>query len=229
MNIRADRSVDARFVGAFGPLVTMNEVQRPRIAEPMFMDALVAASPHAYGHDHIHSEPALDVAGRSGRHTQECGVDITLLKQDLVQFDREVSDQRTLFAEMAQLLRARGYVKDSFEHAIVAREAKYPTALPTVPEAIAIPHGDAEHVITPFIAPIRLVAPVPWAEMGNGDVDHPVRFVFMLGLDKADGQVAVLQSLVQAFQDPEFFRRLDAAASAQEYFDAVRCVSTPVA
>lgn len=195
----------------------------------MFMNTLVVASSHTYGHDHIQSEPALDIADRSGRHTQECGVDITLLKRDLVQFDWEVPDRRTLFTEMAQLLRARGFVKDSFEHAIIAREAKYPTALPTVPEAIAIPHGDAEHVITPFIAPIRLVTPVPWAEMGNDDVEHPVRFVFMLGLDKADGQVAVLQSLVQAFQDPEFFRRLDAATSAQEYFDAIRCVSTPVA
>lgn len=155
-------------------------------------------------------------------------MDTSLLMQDLVRFDWDVDDQRTVFAQMARALQAGGYVAPSFEEAIVAREAKYPTALPTVPEAIAIPHTDAEHILTPFIAPLRLARPVAWSEMGNNDVTHQVRLVFMLGLDKADGQLEVLQALVQAFQDPQFFTRLDAATTAEEYFSAVRSIGALV-
>lgn len=155
-------------------------------------------------------------------------MDTTLLRRDLVRFDWEVADQRAVFAEMAKTLRKGGFVTDSFESAIVTREAKYPTALPTAPEAIAIPHADAEHNLTPFIAPLRLEHPVLWSEMGNDETTHPVRLVFMLGLDKADGQLEVLQALVQAFQDPEFFQRLNSAATAEEFFTAVQRIGTLV-
>src|SRR5699024_3371993 len=102
----------------------------------------------------------------SRRDTSARGTDTSLLTRGLVRFDWDVEDQRAVFAGMAAVLQAEGFVKKSFEAAIVAREAKYPTALPTVPEAIAIPHADAEHILTPFIAPLRLAHPVPWSEMG---------------------------------------------------------------
>lgn len=144
-----------------------------------------------------------------------------LIKRDLVQLDWAVANQDDLFDRMAHILVERGYVKPSFDEALKTRERKYPTALPTQPEAIAIPHCDAEHILVPFIAPIRLATPVQWAEMGNNDVQHPVRFVFMLGFTKADGHVQVLQVLLENFQDPAFMASLEAASTADEYFAAV--------
>src|SRR5699024_1243880 len=151
-------------------------------------------------------------------------MDTSLLTRGLVRFDWDVEDQRAVFAGMAAVLQAEGFVKKSFEAAIVAREAKYPTALPTVPEAIAIPPADAEHILPPFLAPLRLAHPVPWSEMGNDKATHPVRLVFMLGLDKAEGQLEVLQAVVQAFQDSEFVSRLNSASTAEEYFAAVQSI-----
>lgn len=147
-----------------------------------------------------------------------------LLRPDLVQFDWEVADQGELFEKMTEKLVAAGYVRDTFGAAIAAREAKYPTALPTQPEAVAIPHGDAEHIITPFIAPMRLATPVQWHEMGNDENVHPVRFVFMLGLNKAEGQLAALQGLVQSFQDPQFYTDLDSASTPEEFYDVVKSI-----
>ncbi|MFC0673729.1 PTS sugar transporter subunit IIA [Brachybacterium hainanense] len=147
-----------------------------------------------------------------------------LVTKDLVQVDLEVASTGELFAHMSHMLQEAGYVKESFGDALALREATYPTALPTQPEAMAIPHADAVHILEPFIAPIRLASPIPWHEMGNDDVTHPVRFVFLLGFTKADGHVKVLQDLMIASQDPEFFPRLASAGSAEEYFSAVQSI-----
>ena len=92
-----------------------------------------------------------------------------LLKRDLVQLDWEVADQDEFFNRMSDRLLGLGYVEESFPAAVKARERAYPTALPTQPEAIAIPHSDAEHIIEPFIASTRLAPPVTWHEMANND------------------------------------------------------------
>lgn len=82
-----------------------------------------------------------------------------LIKEDLIQLDWEVTDRDDYFQKMVCKLEDLGYVRASFKKAILEREEKYPTALPTQPEAIAIPHSDIEHVIKPFIAATRLASP----------------------------------------------------------------------
>lgn len=144
-----------------------------------------------------------------------------LLKRDLVQLDWRVDSQDEFFNRIVSRLQAGGYVKDTFLDALKAREETYPTALPTRPEAIAIPHSDAVHVITPFIAVTRLATPVTWHEMANNDATHPVRFIFLLGLTKDDGHVEVLQLLLESFQDPSFMDTLSAARTEDELFDAL--------
>ncbi|RAX18923.1 PTS sugar transporter subunit IIA [Actinomyces sp. Z5] len=143
---------------------------------------------------------------------------LDLLKRDLVRLDWEVKDQEDFFDRIsAELLRA-GYIKDSFCEALAERERKYPTALPTSPEAVAIPHSDVEHIVKPFIASVRLARPIDWREMGNDDVIHPVRFIFVLGFVQEDRHVEVLQIMLQAFQDPVFMERLSEAQSPDEYY-----------
>jgi len=148
-----------------------------------------------------------------------------LLKRDLVQLDWEVADQDEFFNRMSDRLLGLGYVEESFPAAVKARERAYPTALPTQPEAIAIPHSDAEHIIEPFIASTRLASPVTWHEMANNDETHAVRFIFMLGFTKEDGHVEVLQILLENFQDPGFMQRLDRARTEDEYVAALATMS----
>ena len=105
-------------------------------------------------------------------------MDPDLLARDLTGLDWQVEDRTDFFTRMDARLRAGGYVADTFLEAVLAREALYPTALPTRPEAIAIPHCDAVHVRRPFIAVTRLASPVSWHEMADNDVTHPVRLIF---------------------------------------------------
>lgn len=143
---------------------------------------------------------------------------LDLLKRDLVRLGWEVRDQDDFFDRISAELLQAGYIKDSFRDALVARERKYPTALPTTPEAVAIPHSDTEHIVKPFIASVRLATPIDWREMGNDGVVHPVRFIFVLGFTQEDRHVEVLQLLLQAFQDPAFMERLGGAQTPEEYY-----------
>lgn len=143
---------------------------------------------------------------------------LDLLKRDLVRLDWEVEDQEGFFDRMAAELLHAGYVRETFRDALVERERKYPTALPTSPEAVAIPHSDVEHIVKPFIASVRLAGPIDWREMGNDDVIHPVRFIFVLGFVQEDRHVEVLQIMLRAFQDPAFMEQLSEAQTPDEYY-----------
>lgn len=144
-----------------------------------------------------------------------------MIQRELIQFDMVAADRDDFFDRVIDELLRLGYVKESYRDAIKVREAKFPTALPTVPEAIAIPHADPEHILKPFILAARLKDPVQWNEMGRNEVEHPVRFVFMLGFTKTDGHVKLLQALLKNFQDADYMTALADADSADAYYDLV--------
>lgn len=141
--------------------------------------------------------------------------------RELAQLDLPIHNQTELFQKMAKMLYEKGFVKDTYLESLLAREKKYPTALPVEPYPVAIPHTDTEHIIRPFIAPVRLKEPVEWREMANNDAVHQVRFIFMLGFLKSDEHVELLQALVENFQDEGLMEKLAAARNADEYFAAV--------
>ena len=144
--------------------------------------------------------------------------------KELIQLDWEVKDQNEFFDKLLEL----GYVKDTFRDAIKTREANYPTALPVEPYPVAIPHSDPENIIKPFIACTRLKDTIKWCEMANNDVQHDVKFIFMLGFlgghddpNAGNEHVELLQVLVTNFQKPEVMDRLVNAKTEDEYMEAV--------
>jgi PTS system galactitol-specific IIA component len=84
----------------------------------------------------------------------------------------------------------------------VAREATYPTGLPTSPEPIALPHADPDGVLVPTVAVGRCRSPVEFVEMATTDRRLPVRLILLLALQSKD-QATVLSRLVRAFGEPE--------------------------
>jgi len=144
-----------------------------------------------------------------------------MIARELVHLDFEVKDQEEFFDKMADELHQLGYVRETYKEALKEREANYPTALPVEPYPVAIPHADAQHIINPFIAPVRLKEPVDWCEMANNDEVHKVRFIFVLGFMKSDEHIELLQTLVDNFQSPELMDKLIAAKTADEYYGLV--------
>ena len=109
-------------------------------------------------------------------------------------------------AEVLQLLAqqalAAGYVRPSFGAALVEREARFPTGLPTA-TPIAIPHTDVQHVLRPALAAALLDPPVPFGEMGAGpDRTVEVRVAIALLVTDPAAQVPLLVKVLQAAQHP---------------------------
>lgn len=127
----------------------------------------------------------------------------SLFNLELILFDVEAENKEVLLKKLSKILLDKGYVKDTFEEAIIKREKIFPTGLPTTGVKIALPHTESEHILKGGILIANLKKPLVFKEMGNGVNDIPVELVFMLAVDQPKSQVIVLQKLMEIFTRPD--------------------------
>lgn len=144
------------------------------------------------------------------------------LFSDLIFLDREFADTCAFFAATSAVLQQQGYVRDTFLPAITQREVDYPTALPVLPFAVALPHTDPEHIIRPFISVTRLARPVAWREMGNPDEVLQAQLVFVLGFVDHSSHLQVLQALMESLTDEAFLRQLYAIPTPGNFLHTLK-------
>ncbi len=135
---------------------------------------------------------------------------------ELIFLDRDYADTTDFFSSIFRELRRHDYVRDSFLSAIIQREQDYPTALPTEPFAIAVPHTNPEHIIRPFISITRLNHSILWREMGNDENDLQASIIVLLGFVDQHSHLQLLQKLMECFTDKSFLTRLREIATAKE-------------
>lgn len=130
---------------------------------------------------------------------------IRLSASQVLRFEEPLPLEEVI-TRLASSLEILGYVRDSFRNAIFEREKVFPTGLPTEPIGVAIPHTDAEHVITDAMAIGVLHEPVQFKEMGtsNGESLVDVSLVTMLAISDPKGMVPLLSRLARCYQDGEF-------------------------
>ena len=121
------------------------------------------------------------------------------IESDLIETDTEVADRWEAIDRLAALLRAKGYVRETFCEKVIEREKEFPTALPTNPVAVAIPHTHVEHCILPAIAVGILRHPIPWVEMATLDHVLDAQVVLLLSITEPQKQVRFLQRVVDFF------------------------------
>lgn len=142
------------------------------------------------------------------------------LHKELIVSNLEAESSEDVFHAMAEMLKDRGYVKDSFYSGLVERESKFPTGLLLGKYNVAIPHTDAIHVLKPTIAIATLKHPVKFNCMdGNGDVN--VETVFVLALNEPHSQIVMLQQLMLLIQDEDILRNMHSAKDSEELYDIV--------
>jgi PTS system galactitol-specific IIA component len=116
---------------------------------------------------------------------------------------------------LASRLLARGHVAASFERAAMVREKKSPTGLPFAPWAVALPHAEPEHSVTPAIALATLAKPVTFRQMGSPGVALSVSIVVMPALTAKEQAAASLSRLVTLLQSEATREALVQAASPE--------------
>lgn len=144
-----------------------------------------------------------------------------VIMRELTVMDLDAAEPSQIFEIMGKRFEELGYVNETYVESIKAREAKYPTALPVEPYPIAIPHTEAEAIVRPFIAPVRLKNTIAWGDMSDPDNKLDVKLAFMLGFYEPGAHIELLQILMHNFQRPEWVERLYAATDEDEFYDAV--------
>ena len=131
------------------------------------------------------------------------------------------SPEDALRAVAGRLVEA-GHVHPSFPDAVVAREAEFPTGLPTEPIGVAIPHSDPEHVISTTVALATLRSPVRFQQMAGEPTDTvDVSIIVMLAVAEAKAQVQYLSRVIGAIQDADLTAALLGASSDQQLLDVL--------
>jgi len=116
---------------------------------------------------------------------------------ELIFLDKSFQHNNEFFDFIYPILHEKGYVRQSFLNAIKSRERSYPTALPTKPYVVALPHTDIEHIIKPFISVTRVKNGVPWHEMANNDQVLSADFIFLLGFIEKNGHITLLATVCE--------------------------------
>ena len=132
----------------------------------------------------------------------------SMLHEDLIYMDYPSKDRELLLEELSEILKEKGYVKESYQRAILEREQKYPTGLNTPGIPLAMPHAEAEHVNKPAILVARFTEPVTFKEMGNSGNDVQAKFVFMLAVSDPEGHLATLSKFMSIFSQEEKLKAL---------------------
>ncbi len=132
-----------------------------------------------------------------------------LLNPDAVLLHYSAHDAEDVVRQLSEKLLNRGYVRESFADAALAREAEMPTGLMLGGDInVAIPHTDVEHVIRPAVAMATLKKPVTFRHMIDPTEEVPVQIVFLLALEQPKSQVAMLQEVASVLQNAELLEQL---------------------
>lgn len=145
-----------------------------------------------------------------------------MIEPELCVVGLDASSAEAAIRALARVLHAAGRVLPSFEAAAVARELRSPTGLPFEPLAVALPHAEPEHVVSPAIAIASLAAPVPFREMGTPSTQLACGLVIMPAFGSKEQAGAELSRLIELLQDPDTTRALAAAKTRDELCAALR-------
>ncbi|TSJ54715.1 PTS galactitol transporter subunit IIA [Atlantibacter subterranea] len=109
---------------------------------------------------------------------------------------------------------AKGVVKASYPQALKQREAVFPTGIALEHHAVAIPHCEAIHAISPAIYLIRSDNPV-FFQRADDDDEIAVSLIIALIVENPDAQLKLLRQLFSGLQNPQRMTAMLNADSAE--------------
>jgi PTS system galactitol-specific IIA component len=138
-----------------------------------------------------------------------------IIDEAIIATKLNVVDSASVITKMGEKLLNAGLVNDDFIEAVIRREEKYPTGLPTsIP--VALCHTDPEYVKNSFLTVATLENPVPFHEMGSPDHIQQVRIVFFLGILEKDKHIDILRNIMKFIQSNPLLQSIDTTDSKSE-------------
>lgn len=148
------------------------------------------------------------------------------IEEDLILLNVQAADSAEAIRQMGERALKAGLVREDFIEAVIRREQKYPTALPTtIP--VALCHTDAEYLLGSFIGVATMAEPVPFREMGNPEHMQPVEIALLLGIAEKGEHMDVLKRVMRLIQDDKTLQAIRNAESAEEIRNIVSAYLMP--
>lgn len=147
---------------------------------------------------------------------------IKLFDEKMMQVGAQAANTEEAIKLLGGMMAQEGFVEDSYWEDVFKREQTFPTGLPTLPVAIAIPHADPDRVIKSGIAVAVFSQPIKFRIMGSNDQDElDVPLVFMLALKDFKQQTAVIRDLLMLIQSNTIISDIHKAASPAEIYQVI--------
>lgn len=131
-----------------------------------------------------------------------------LIHKNLVFQNKDFKDSQTALSYLSQQVEQAGYAKDTYHTAVIEREKKFPTGLPTGDICVAIPHADSIHVNKSTLAVMTLKKSIDFHNMGDPDNTLPVSIIIMMAIAEPRGQLTMLQKIMGIVQDQKHLKTL---------------------
>lgn len=142
--------------------------------------------------------------------------------ESLVLFIDQAQDPAEVESAMADLLCSKGYVKESYKPALIAREKNFPTGLDVQGLNAAIPHCDVEHVNEGALCVGVLKTPVPWHRMEDAGATTEVSIVVMLALTDPSSHLAMLRKVIGVIQNQKLITKVVSSTDKSEVFELLK-------
>lgn len=150
-------------------------------------------------------------------------MDLTsVIKKEVIFLNKSFNSTDEVFEFVGGETHTLGLAKETFANALKERESTYPTGLQLEEIGVAIPHSDAEHISEEFISVITVKEPVEFKSMEDANKAVGVSIIFVLGLTKAEDQLATLQAIMQVIQDKDVLDQLQSAKSSDEVLNILK-------
>ncbi|MFA0087633.1 PTS sugar transporter subunit IIA [Vibrio sp. 10N.261.51.F12] len=137
-------------------------------------------------------------------------------------FNVEITDRTELLKFMSDKLLEAGFVKDSFQEALLQREVEYPTGLEAAHCGVALPHTDSIHVNDSQVCFVKLKTPIKFRDMVDASEEVEVKFVFMLAMKEAHEQIENLQNLTLMLESASTVEKLHTLQNRAEFEEILR-------
>ncbi|HAE61560.1 MAG TPA: PTS sugar transporter subunit IIA [Eubacteriaceae bacterium] len=130
-----------------------------------------------------------------------------------------------IYALCQRLVEGKAIEKEYFD-AVIEREKKFPTGLPTEPYKVAIPHASGDGlVLKSSLAVAVLNKPVNVIEAGSSvGKNLKVDIVFLIAMKSADGQLDMLRRLNEIFTKKEYLEKIKNSETPKEVINILQNV-----
>lgn len=127
--------------------------------------------------------------------------------QLFIEDDLRFNNEQKALTYISEQLQQKGIVKKSHLEALIEREKTFPTGIALDGYAVAIPHCEAEHAISPAIFIVRTRSPVAFNRADEDSIVE-VSLIISLVVTSPEDQLTLLKALFSNLQDKEFYHFL---------------------